>query len=208
MIVVPTVCPMLFPSSAAIVLIAAAVQEPRPTRAFSQLNSRCPGRGRGSPQPASPSVIAGSRRAIARSSACTSKQRQGRTLLQYIQFGGIDEEEDDDEEGRKRRRLTDDDTCDEQTASLSSSAAAQVIPLVGPIPNQPPLLISGEMMLSPPTPMQWRALQEAVVVHRNSLARGKEKKDGSDSTSVGYSDGGTIDAAPLVAVIDETSGPA
>jgi len=139
-------------------------------------------------------------------------------LLHYIQFGGIDEDDEDDDEEEdddlKRRRQN---CSSDNEQSASSSSAAQVIPIIGPIPNSPPLLITSEMTLSPPTPMQWRALQEAVVVHRNALAR--EQGDQGDNwrtsttaegTATPEDAGGTstIDAAPLVAVIDEISGPA
>ena len=77
-----------------------------------------------------------------------------------------------------------------------------VIPLVGPIPNAPPLLVGSEMLLSPPTPGQWRSLQEAVAIHRNALALAAEE----DQQTVSHVEGGTIDAAPLVAVIDGVTG--
>lgn len=110
-----------------------------------------------------------------------------KTALRYIQYGGIDDENNNisnnnnhpNNQGRRiPRRL--------------------VIPLVGPIPNAPPLLVGGEMLLSPPTPGQWQSLQEAVAIHRNALAAEDQQS----------SEGGTIDAAPLVAVIDGvTAGP-
>lgn len=109
--------------------------------------------------------------------ACTS------TALNYIQYGGIDDENNNTNDSNNRpnqgRRIP----------------RRLVIPLVGPIPNAPPLLVGGEMLLSPPTPGQWQALQEAVAIHRNALAE-------EDSTN----EGGTIDAAPLVVVIDGVTG--
>jgi hypothetical protein len=45
-----------------------------------------------------------------------------------------------------------------------------------------------------PTPMQWKALEESVLLHRKYL------KEQENSTITG------IDAAPLVAIIDEVSG--
>ena len=109
--------------------------------------------------------------------ACTN------TALNYIQYGGGDDENNNNHgnnpnnQGRRvPRRL--------------------VIPLVGPIPNAPPLLVGGEMLLSPPTPGQWQALQEAVAIHRNALAAEDQQSQ----------EGGTIDAAPLVAVIDGVTG--
>ena len=53
------------------------------------------------------------------------------------------------------------------------------------------------MSLDPPTPLQWKALQECVVVHRNRL------KENSEDVTV---DTATIRAAPLIAIIDEVTG--
>ena len=65
------------------------------------------------------------------------------------------------------------------------------------------------MVLDPPTPLQWKALQESVVVHRNQLQKDK-KKDGNQNNDNDINDTGnmvaTIDAAPLIAVIDEVTG--
>eukprot|EP00979_Chaetoceros_neogracilis_P004579 scaffold797_cov408-Chaetoceros_neogracile.AAC.44 len=52
------------------------------------------------------------------------------------------------------------------------------------------------MLLDPPTPLQWKALQECVVVHRNQF---NEIEEGDMRTA-------TIDASPLVAIIDEATG--
>lgn len=88
--------------------------------------------------------------------------------------------------------------------SSAKDRRGYAIPLIGPIPNAKPLLpCGGEMSLDPPTPLQWKALEESVVVHRNFL-RGQggmviidEKSDMA---------AGVIDAAPLVAVIDDITG--
>ena len=56
------------------------------------------------------------------------------------------------------------------------------------------------MVLDPPTPMQWKALQECVVLHRNQFQT-QRGQNGARSTNTA-----TIDAAPLIAIIDEASG--
>lgn len=65
------------------------------------------------------------------------------------------------------------------------------------------------MVLDPPTPLQWKALQESVVVHRNQLQKDK-KKDGNQNNDNDINNTGnivaTIDATPLIAVIDEVTG--
>ena len=67
------------------------------------------------------------------------------------------------------------------------------VPLIGPIPGRLPLVMGSELLLVP-TPMQWKALEESVLLHRQYI------KEQGNSTITG------IDAAPLVAVIDEVSG--
>lgn len=67
------------------------------------------------------------------------------------------------------------------------------MPLIGPIPGGLPLFMGSDLLLEP-TPMQWKALEESVMLHRQYL------KEQENSTITG------IDAAPLVAVIDEVSG--
>jgi len=75
-----------------------------------------------------------------------------------------------------------------------------VVPLIGPIITAPPLMIGGEMSLDPPTPLQWRTLQECVVVHRNELLR--QERDGEEPSETTTA---TIGAAPIVAFIDDTT---
>eukprot|EP00542_Grammatophora_oceanica_P013028 CAMPEP_0194030930 /NCGR_PEP_ID=MMETSP0009_2-20130614/4244_1 /TAXON_ID=210454 /ORGANISM="Grammatophora oceanica, Strain CCMP 410" /LENGTH=482 /DNA_ID=CAMNT_0038670969 /DNA_START=97 /DNA_END=1542 /DNA_ORIENTATION=+ len=70
------------------------------------------------------------------------------------------------------------------------------VPLLGPIPGSKPLLIGGELLLDPPSPAQWAALEESVVVHRKYL------KDQNETSTT------AIDAAPLIAVIDEVTATA
>lgn len=61
------------------------------------------------------------------------------------------------------------------------------IPVLSPIPNQPPLMIGSDLVLDPPTPMQWLAIEEAVMQHY-------EKCQASDIAN--------IDAAPIVAIME------
>jgi len=56
------------------------------------------------------------------------------------------------------------------------------------------------MSLDPPTPLQWRTLQECVVVHRNELLR--QERDGEEPSETTTA---TIGAAPIVAFIDDTT---
>jgi len=79
------------------------------------------------------------------------------------------------------------------------------IPLIGPIPNAPPLILGADMMLNPPTPLQWKALEESVVVHKNFEQKHSTTQDQHDDDNP-TSSSTAIDAAPLVAIIDETSG--
>lgn len=65
------------------------------------------------------------------------------------------------------------------------------LPVIGPLPGAPPLLVGSEMHLNAPTPLQWQALEEACLIHRAHL---------KDSTVPG------IDSAPLVAILDEYTG--
>ena len=72
------------------------------------------------------------------------------------------------------------------------------LPLIGPIINAPPLLLGADIQLNPPTPLQWKALQESVVVHQHSL----QQQQGNSIQE----DAATITAAPLILIIDEKSG--
>lgn len=64
------------------------------------------------------------------------------------------------------------------------------IPVVGPIPGKPPLMIGSEMVLTPPTPMQWLTIQEAAQQHEKHQQGNAKHVPG-------------ISAAPIVAVIDD-----
>ena len=73
------------------------------------------------------------------------------------------------------------------------------------------------MILDPPTPLQWKALQECVVEHQNRFANVQnDNNHNSDDTNGDDNNGGgsttlksktaTIQAAPLIAIIDDASG--
>lgn len=80
-----------------------------------------------------------------------------------------------------------------------------VIPIIGPIINAKPLMIGGEMYLDPPTPLQWKTLQECVVVHTNELNNRESDNEGNSFNDNDIMWTATIDAAPLVAIIDEAT---
>ena len=63
------------------------------------------------------------------------------------------------------------------------------VPVIGPLLQVPPLLIGSDLFLNPPTPIQWKTIEECVEIH--SLARNNFNL----TTAV-------LDAAPLVAVLD------
>lgn len=76
----------------------------------------------------------------------------------------------------------------------------QDVPLLGPIPGAPPLLLGGEILIEQPTPLQWETIEEAVLLHEKYLK--EEQSSCIDRMSITTG----IDAAPLVAVIDEVTG--
>ena len=75
-------------------------------------------------------------------------------------------------------------------------AAALTIPVLGPLPNQGPLLLGAEMTLNPPTPFQWQTINHAVEQHAKYLNQ-QHKRDLHNE--------GNIDAAPLVAIMDSVT---
>jgi len=95
-----------------------------------------------------------------------------------------------------------------------------VVPLMGPLITAPPLMVGGEMTLDPPTPLQWKTLQECVVVHRNNQLKQQQlTKEGEIEKSNSSGEGvigdeelaegtttATIGAAPIIAFIDEATG--
>lgn len=68
----------------------------------------------------------------------------------------------------------------------------QTIPVVGPIPGREPLLLGADVFLDPPTPLQWKALEESISIHH------RFKKSVANVTAV--------DAGPMIAFIDYTTG--
>lgn len=76
---------------------------------------------------------------------------------------------------------------DDKTSHESTNDVL-TIPVLGPFPSSPPLMMGAELALDPPTPMQWHTLQEALKLHKLHLKQ---------SNQAG------IDAAPLVAILDD-----
>lgn len=82
-------------------------------------------------------------------------------------------------------------TAASSTSQLHASPPrAKTIPVLGPIPGCPPLLVGEDYMLKYPSPFQWSTLEECL--HNHELYLQEKKND-----VVG------IDAAPLVALIDD-----
>jgi hypothetical protein len=91
---------------------------------------------------------------------------------------------------------------DNASPSRPHERRSQQVPLLGPIPGAPPLLLGGEMTLDPPTPLQWQALEESVILHQQYLK--EQQSAGENKTASAQITG--VDAAPLVAVIDDVTG--
>jgi hypothetical protein len=90
--------------------------------------------------------------------------------------------------------LRGDENGDADEHSFSSSGSLQqeehyTVPVIGPLLQGPPLLIGADLLLNPPTPIQWKTIEECVEIH--SLARNNTNL----TTAV-------LDAAPLVAIMD------
>jgi len=85
----------------------------------------------------------------------------------------------------------------------------QHVPLLGPIPGAPPLLLGGEILLEQPTPLQWETIEEAVLLHEkylNEEQSSQPSESSQDNCIDRLSTTTGIDAAPLVAVIDDFTG--
>jgi hypothetical protein len=78
-----------------------------------------------------------------------------------------------------------------------SSNGPTFIPVIGPLLNTPPLLIGGTLWLDPPTPLQWKTIEVCV-----EAAASSKKAKGANTDLDGIA---TIDAAPLVAVVQAGS---
>ena len=60
------------------------------------------------------------------------------------------------------------------------------------------------MFLDPPTPLQWKALQECVVEHFNQRKnKNSEEIGGEIGLNNNSAVSATINASPIVAIIDE-----
>ena len=79
----------------------------------------------------------------------------------------------------------------------SSSNGPTFIPVIGPLLNTAPLLIGGTLWLDPPTPLQWKTIEVCV-----EAAASSKKAKGANTDLDGIA---TIDAAPLVAVVQAGS---
>mmetsp|Transcript_26598 Transcript_26598/g.37458 ORF Transcript_26598/g.37458 Transcript_26598/m.37458 type:complete len:549 (+) Transcript_26598:337-1983(+) len=97
--------------------------------------------------------------------------------------------------GYKNYNKQGNDDGDNNSPINTNKPGSLTVPVLGPIPNAGPLVIGGEMTLEPPTPLQWQALEECVTLHQKYL----QVNTGVDTIT-------GIDAAPLVAIIDDVSG--
>lgn len=73
----------------------------------------------------------------------------------------------------------------------TEEVTSMTIPVLGPMPTALPVLPGAEMVLNPPTPMQFLALEEAIELQKVHLKTG---------------DQAGIDSAPIVAILDEYTG--
>lgn len=88
---------------------------------------------------------------------------------------------------------------DDEPRPLETSARSSTeleIPLIGPLFQAPPLIIGANAWLDPPTPLQWKTIEVCVDACQES--------NGVDAT-IAAGVMATIDAAPLVAVLQEAS---
>jgi len=91
---------------------------------------------------------------------------------------------------------------------VSSDKRKQHVPLLGPIPGAPPLILGGELIIDSPTPLQWQTLEESVLLHRQYLKEQLTMNETKDTKVDAFDAPMTtgVDAAPLVAVIDDVTG--
>jgi len=92
-------------------------------------------------------------------------------------------------------------------------AVVWTIPVLGPFPGQSPLVLGADMTLHPPTPMQWQALEEAVLIHQQHTTNCNNHDTEScvsdeepDDATLSCCSAAGIDAAPLVAILDDATG--
>ena len=81
------------------------------------------------------------------------------------------------------------------------------IPVLGPIPGARPLMVGEDFIVEEPTPMQWDVLQEALYNHRNYLQEQQQQQPApaNDASSQHQAGPAGIDAAPLVAFMDDVT---
>jgi hypothetical protein len=89
-------------------------------------------------------------------------------------------------------------TTDASSSSSQSSKNLVEIPVIGPLLNAPPLIIGGTLWLSPPTPLQWKTIEICVEAQHSALL----KSNANNNTETVA----TVDAAPLVAILQEGGG--
>lgn len=91
---------------------------------------------------------------------------------------------------------TDHDSSSSRTGGHPrQSPSTPTIPVIGPLLNQPPLLMGATLWLDPPTPLQWKTIEVCVDA---MVAQQQQGQDDGDWLA-------TIDAAPLVAILQEGS---
>jgi hypothetical protein len=82
----------------------------------------------------------------------------------------------------------------------SSSSKQWTIPVLSPLLNQKTnhMIIGANILLDPPTPLQWKTIEACVESHHHSSHDGQEQGNDSDNQH----QVAVVDAAPLVAILD------
>lgn len=88
-------------------------------------------------------------------------------------------------------------------AEPKQSNNASCIPIIGPLFNKAPLIIGASLWLDPPTPLQWKTI-EVCVDTLTTESNGVQERNAIIGNSA-FPNMATIDAAPLVAVLQEDS---
>jgi len=108
----------------------------------------------------------------------------------------------DDENNNSDGEEGEDGTDAKKKKKVPPGNVALSVPVLGPFPGGVPLAVGSEFVLDAPTPMQWQALEESAYLHRMHLSRRRQRNendvDENDDVAAG-----AIEAAPLVAVMDE-----
>ena len=79
-------------------------------------------------------------------------------------------------------------------AAPKRNTIVMTIPVLGPIPNSPPILVGEDRILKCPSPLQWNTIEECIHNHQLYVKESQEEHD-----VVG------IDAAPIVAFMDDVT---